>query len=134
MDQCRDDLSWIGQEAKDVTDCPKHLRIMIIIQYSAMPAIAMAEGVGAVEVVKHREVRPWVWDVQACGARVCFGPIVSSGDPIAFPQDVARVEVAVYQPMPGWWRPFVEDGDRPSPQFRPRGPARPLKIIWSPDT
>ena len=56
MDQGGNDLSRIGQEAQDVTDCPEDFRVMIIIEHAAMPSVAIGEGVGAVEVVKHREV------------------------------------------------------------------------------
>jgi len=57
MDERGDDLSRIGKEAQDVTHCPENCRIVIIIKQAAMPPIAVGEGVGAVEVVKHRKVR-----------------------------------------------------------------------------
>src|SRR4029450_8970658 len=43
------------------------------------------------------------------------------------------MEVAVYQPMSSRRRTLIEDVDRTSPKFWPRGPAGYLKIIWSPE-
>ena len=57
MDQGGNDLSRIGQEAQDVTDCPEDFRIVIIIEDAAVPAIAVREGVCAGKVMEHREVR-----------------------------------------------------------------------------
>ena len=57
MDERGDDLSRIGEEAQDVTYRPEDFCVMIIIKQTAVPPVAIGEGVGAVEVVEHREVR-----------------------------------------------------------------------------
>src|SRR5215212_8055577 len=72
-------------------------------------------------------------DIQVGRSPGGLGPVDHSGDSIALPQDVAGMEVAMYQPMPGRRRALIEDVDRASPESGSRCPTRHRKIIWSPE-
>ena len=89
MDQRGNDLSRIGQEAQDVADRPEDLRIMIIIEYPAMPSIGIGKCVSAVKVVQHGEVRSGVHDVQVRGPQEVSAqsitPVIRSPSHMMFP-------------------------------------------------
>src|SRR4249919_846141 len=60
-------------------------------------------------------------------------PVDHAGDPIAFPQNVSWMKVAVHQALSAWRWLLTEERDRPLPKPGPRGPGRHLEIIWYPE-
>src|SRR5512132_3058132 len=72
-------------------------------------------------------------DVQVRRPPGSLCPVDDAGDPIAFPQNVPGMKIAVHQAVSAWRRLLSAERDRPLPKPGPRGPGRHLEIIRYPE-